>query len=66
MIVMLKIGAIRAKKQISQTQLAKLAGLSRYTIQNMEDQNWDPKLSTLIAISRALEVEITDLYEIVD
>ena len=54
----------REKKNIKFNTLAKLAGISKGTLSNIERQEQEPKLSTMILIARALKVEIKDLYKV--
>lgn len=50
-----QIRAARAMLELSQAQLAEMAGLSKTGLANIESGKADPKASTLIAIQRALE-----------
>lgn len=55
---------IRKEQRYSQNQLAKLVGCTATNIQNMENGiNDNPKLKTLIAISKVLKVSITKLIK---
>lgn len=53
---------LRKAKHISQTQLANSAGIETSTVSRMEDNNSDPKMSTLWAIAKALDVKVDELY----
>jgi transcriptional regulator with XRE-family HTH domain len=66
--IIMRLGVLRANRGLSQSQLSKVSGLSRHAIQELEDDNIvpNPKLQTLIKLARALEVEVAELYEIVD
>ena len=54
----------RTKNKLSKTELSKKAGLSSRTVEYIEKGILNnPRLSTLNAISKALNVEIKDLIE---
>ena len=62
--IRLKIKEVLQEKNISQSKLSRLADVSLNTIQAMyHDPFHDPVLSTLHRIAKALDVEISDLYE---
>ena len=50
--------AIRKSKQITQAELAQRAGLARMTIQRLESNGLDPRLSTLQEMAAVLEQEL--------
>lgn len=55
---------IRIKRGYNQGKLAKLSGINRQTIVNIEtDVQKNPRLDTLIALSKALKVSITTLIK---
>lgn len=56
-----KIKYIRSKNGISQLDLALKTGLTTRTISRIECGTIDPKYSTLVRISEALEINITEL-----
>ena len=56
-----KIRQIRKKQGLSQEQLAKMSGLSRYTIINFETGKRDPRIKDLSKIAKALNVSIEEL-----
>ena len=56
-----KIKFLRSKRKISQLQLALKTGLTTRTISRIECGNIDAKYSTLIKISKALEISVSDL-----
>jgi DNA-binding Xre family transcriptional regulator len=63
--IRLKIKEVLQEKKISQSKLSRLADVSLNTIQAMYHNPYhDPVLSTLHRISKALHVNISDLYEI--
>ena len=47
--------AVRKARQMTQADLANQAGLSRMTIQRLESNGLDPRLSTLQEMARVLE-----------
>lgn len=53
--VAFRLRAVRERSNLSQTDLASRANVSRNTVSNLENTN-DAKLSTLIALSAALGV----------
>lgn len=58
-----KIKFERSKKKISQLDLALQTGLTTRTISRIECGIIDPKLSTLIKISKALSLELICLLD---
>lgn len=50
--------AIRKAKQMTQADLAHAAGLSRMTVQRLESNGLDPRLSTLQEMARVLEQDL--------
>ncbi len=59
------IKKIRLEQNMTLETLAKLSGISKGHLSKIERQERDPKLTTMIMISRALKVEISDLYKII-
>ncbi|RYF33559.1 MAG: helix-turn-helix domain-containing protein [Comamonadaceae bacterium] len=49
---------LRKTTGLTQDQLATAAGLSRMTVQRIEAQEIDPRVSTLLELSRALGMEL--------
>ena len=60
---MKKMVAIRKKKKLSQRALAELSGINQVTIARIETGVFDPRLSTLRALAKALKVKIVDLVD---
>ena len=56
-----KIKHCRKEKGLTQIQLAKLSGLSRSSIINLENGHRDPRVKDLRNIARALDVPIEQL-----
>lgn len=53
----------RTKKRITLVQLAKLTGISKSTLNNIENSKTSPTLMELEVIAKALGVRITDLFD---
>lgn len=51
------LAAIRKSQKITQAELAKQANLSRMTVQRLESNGLDPRLSTLQEMARVLDHE---------
>jgi transcriptional regulator with XRE-family HTH domain len=60
---MKKMVAIRQKKKLSQRALAELSGINQVTIARIETGVFDPRLSTLRALAKALKVKIAELID---
>lgn len=58
----LTMKAARAAKDLSQQQLADLAGVSRQTINAIEKGNYNPTIKLCIAICHALDQTLDDLF----
>lgn len=52
---------LRTKKKLSQAALAQRAGLSREYVNKIEAGRYDPPLSTLNTLAKALGVTVTKL-----
>ena len=52
----------RKKRKITQTELAKKAGVSRQSIYAIETQKSEPSLELAFKLSHILEIEITELF----
>lgn len=55
---------LRTEKKMSQRDLAKKSGLSRSTIADIENGNEDPRQSTMIAIAKALNLSVTEVFNL--
>lgn len=53
---------IRMSKGMSVWRLSMLTGITRVAIYKIENNDSDPRLSTLIVLARALKVSILDLF----
>ena len=58
----LKLKAARAAKDLSQEQLAQLVGVTRQTIGMIEAGNYNPTLNLCIAICKALDRTMDELF----
>ncbi len=52
----------RLEKGLSQTELAKTIGVSRQTINMIENDDYNPTISLCIKICRALDKTLNDLF----
>ncbi len=55
------IKSFRALHKLTQTTLAKRAGIPRATLANMEGANSNPSISVVVKVARALGVTVDDL-----
>lgn len=53
----------RTRKNLTLMQLAAMTGISKSTLNNIENGRTSPTLDQLDAIANALDVRITDLFE---
>ena len=58
----LRLKAARAGKDLSQQALAELVGVSRQTINAIEKGDYNPTLRLCIAICKALDKTLDDLF----
>lgn len=58
----LRLKAARAGKDLSQQALAKLVGVSRQTINAIEKGDYNPTIRLCIAICKALDKTLDDLF----
>ena len=58
----LNLKAARAAKDLSQEQLAQLVGVTRQTIGMIEAGNYNPTLNLCIAICKALDRTLDELF----
>lgn len=58
------IREIRQQQNMSLETLSKLSGISKGHLSKIERQERDSKLTTIILISKALKVDITELYKV--
>ena len=55
---------IMGERKLSFRQLARMSGVSLGVINQIERCEEDPKQSTMIAISRALKLEVTEVFNL--
>ena len=58
----LKLKAARAAKDLSQQQLAELVNVSRQTINAIEKGDYNPTIKLCIAICKALDKTLDELF----
>lgn len=58
----LKLKAARAAKDISQQELAEMVGVSRQTVNAIEKGDYNPTIRLCIAICRALDKTLDELF----
>jgi len=58
----LKLKAARAEKDLSQADLAKLVGVSRQTINQIESGEYNPTIKLCLAICKALDKKLDQLF----
>ena len=61
-----RIQTLRKSRGLSQEQLAEKLGMDRVSVGYIEQGRRSPKLSTVFAISRVLDVRVFDLFEDVE
>jgi transcriptional regulator with XRE-family HTH domain len=64
-LIRLRLKEVLQEKHMSQSKLSRLADVSISTIQDLyHNRQHDPGIGTLERIAKALQVEISDLYEV--
>ena len=58
----LRLKSARAAKDLSQQQLAELVGVSRQTIAAVEKGDYNPTIRLCLAICRALDKTLDELF----
>ena len=58
-----RIKELRKRSGISQGELAKLCGVSRQTINAIENDKYDPTLALAFALARELGTTVDELFE---
>lgn len=58
----LRLKAARAAKDLSQAKLAEAVGVTRQTMNAIENGDYNPSLNLCIAISKVLGVTLNDLF----
>lgn len=60
----LRLRELREERSISQQHLADISNVSKLTIQRIENAKFSVTLDTLISISKALEIPLSELVNI--
>jgi putative transcriptional regulator len=58
-----RIRALRAEREWSQTDLAGALGVSRQTVNAIENGRYDPSLPLAFAIARVFALRIEEIFE---
>jgi len=56
----------RLERGLTQVQLAELSGIAQGHFSQLETGSWEPRLATIMALSRALRLQPGDLLPLVD
>ena len=62
----LKLKAARAEKDMTQGALAEAAGVSRQTINAIENNKYDPTLGLAMRLARLLKTPVEDIFHLPD
>ena len=57
-----RIAQLRKEKNLSQAELAKRVGVSRQTVNMIENGDYNPTINLCIAICKALNLTLNDLF----
>lgn len=57
-----RLRVLRAERELSQEALAKLAGVSRQTINAIEKEKYDPSLPLAFELARIFDQQIEDIF----
>jgi putative transcriptional regulator len=57
-----KLRVLRAERELSQEALAKLAGVSRQTINAIEKEKYDPSLPLAFKLANIFELQIEEVF----
>ena len=58
-----KLRVLRAERQWSQSHLAEELGVSRQTVNSIENEKYDPSLPLAFKIAALFEMSIEDIFE---
>lgn len=61
-----RIREYRAKKDMTQSQLAAIVGVRRETIVHLEGGRYNPSLALAFGIAKALDASIHDLFDFIE
>ena len=59
----MKLRELRISQRITQSALAELAGITQVTVSHIECNPHPPTIDTMLKVSKALGVELTDIDE---
>lgn len=59
-----KVWQLRTAKGYSLRELEELSGVSKTTINNIENGKANPTIETLLLLAKALDVELSALFEL--
>ncbi len=59
----LRLRALREERNLSQTKLEAIAGLSKNQVWRIENSEVNTTISNLVLLAKALDVEIQELFE---
>lgn len=59
-----KVWQLRTAKGYSLRELEEISGVSKTTINNIENGKANPTIETLLLLAKALDVEISALFEL--
>lgn len=59
-----KLFKIICEKDISYRELSRLSGISKTSLNDIANFEEDPKQSTMIAIARALNMEVSEVFNL--
>jgi putative transcriptional regulator len=58
-----RLKVLRAERDLSQAELADLLGVSRQTINAIENGKYDPSLPLAFKLAQQFQVQIEDIFE---
>jgi putative transcriptional regulator len=58
-----RLRSLRTDRRLSQAELAKLAGVSRQTINAIETERYDPGLPLAFTLAALFDLRIEDIFE---
>ena len=61
-----KIRALRSEMGLSQEELARRCGVSRQTINAIENNKYDPTLGLAMRLARLLKTPVEDIFHLPD
>ena len=58
-----KVRALRVQQSLAQGQLAEAMGVSRQTINSIENERYTPSLSLALALARFFSVTVEEMFD---